>query len=821
MQLDLTSLGALAAGDSQTLYDQRSGFASDSVTVLAVETASGRILIASPQTGAGLSVLAETAGIFHQLSQMQDGPTTHLAAVSALTHTKIGNADYVFAASATEHGVSAFRLSADGELHEVDTLGAGGWLPINRPTALDIVDVGGSSYLVVASQGSGSLTSLRIEADGILTPVDQVVDDLATRFGGAVAMDWIVLEGQAFGAVAGSDGGVTLMRLLPDGGFHVEAVLIDEADTALTGVTQLAFVDTANGVQLIALGAGERGLTQIALDLPELGMTRIGSDASRDGGDADDVLVARDGGDVIYAGDGDDIIVDGSGRDDLTGGGGADIFVFRDDGEFDTVRDFDPAVDQVDLSRYSQLYHVSQIGYETNATGIRLVIGDEKIRLIHVDRTPMTAEDVAHALIFNADRSALTTVTPTVIVGSGGNDSMIGTSRPDEISAGDGNDFIEWSHGADLLDGGMGVDHVSYDGADVGVALNLAQQAANGGSAAGDRLISIEIVTGTDHADTMTGDADANELRGGNGDDRLLGGGGADTLQGGLGNDWLDGGEGIDTADYSGDGAVQADLMMPDQNGGAASGDVYRGIEGLRGSVLADDLRGDAADNLLIGGQGNDFLMGRDGADTLIGSHGHDILSGGNGGDILNGGRGNDRLIGGGGADRLVGEDGDDTLIGTEGSNSLVGGAGADVIYDGGGSSTLSGGTGRDRLIGNAGHDRLFGGDDADILNGGNGNDRLSGEAGADYLLGGGGWDIFVFYDDMGRDQIEDFVLGEDRLFLSANLVGTGIAGSAVVDAHATILDGSAVLDFGNGNSVTLLGLTDLTGLEAAILIVA
>ena len=821
MRLDHASLADLASGVSQTLYDARSGYGADAVTVLAVDAGAERLVIASLQNGSGLSVLREVEGAYEHVGTVADSPTTHLTAISALTHAEIGGAKYVFAASATEHGVAAMRLTAEGTLNPVDALGAGGWLPIARPTDLDVVEVAGSSYLIVASQGTGSLTSLRIEADGVLTPVDHIVDDLATRFGGATAMDWIVVDGQAFGAVAGADGGVTLVRLLPDGGFHVAAVLVDDADRALRGVSQIALAETPVGVQLLVLGEGELGVTQIALDLTDIGVTRTGVDASRDGGASNDVLIARDGGDTVLAGGGDDIIVDGSGRDDLTGGAGADMFVFRDDGEFDTVRDFDPAVDRIDLSRFSQLYHPSQIEYETNANGLRLVIGDEKIRLIHVDRTPMTAQDVAHALVFNADRSALDTVTPTIVTGSAGNDSLTGSSRPDAISAGAGDDLIAWSHGADLIDGGTGRDHLSYAGAEVGLALNLNLQTANGGSGAGDQLISVEVITGTDHADTMTGDGGANEFRGGAGQDRLWGGAGDDSLRGGAGADLLDGGEGMDIADYTDSDAVQADLLLPGSNSGAAEGDTYRSIEGLRGTAFADDLRGDGADNLLIGGQGNDFLMGRGGADTLIGSHGHDILSGGGGGDILNGGRGNDRLIGGGGDDRLVGDDGDDTLIGTEGANSLIGGAGADLIYDGGGSSTLSGGAGRDRLIGNAGHDRLFGGDDADILNGGNGNDRLSGEAGADYLLGGGGWDIFIFYEDMGRDQIEDFVLGEDRLFLSADLVGSATLGAAVIAAHATIVDGSTVLDFGGGNAVTLLGLSDLTGLEDAILIVA
>ena len=108
--------------------------------------------------------------------------------------------------------------------------------------------------------------------------------------------------------------------------------------------------------------------------------------------------------------------------------------------------------------------------------------------------------------------------------------------------------------------------------------------------AAGDRLGSIENVTGSGQKDTLTGDANPNVLKGMGGDDTLNGGdetiaGAGDTLYGGAGEDTLNGGTGND--------------ML---NGGADN----------------DTLNGGDGDDTLDGGAGNDDLTGAGGVDTFV-----------------------------------------------------------------------------------------------------------------------------------------------------------------------------------------------------------
>lgn len=91
---------------------------------------------------------------------------------------------------------------------------------------------------------------------------------------------------------------------------------------------------------------------------------------------------------------------------------------------------------------------------------------------------------------------------------------------------GGGDDLIVANNVANRIDGGLGFDIVSYDTATEGVIVRLGGR--NAGGAAGDRLISIEGIIGSDFDDRLFGDAGNNSFQGGTGNDRMVGGGGRD-----------------------------------------------------------------------------------------------------------------------------------------------------------------------------------------------------------------------------------------------------------------------------------------------------
>ena len=147
------------------------------------------------------------------------------------------------------------------------------------------------------------------------------------------------------------------------------------------------------------------------------------------------------------------------------------------------------------------------------------------------------------------------------IVGTSGDDNLLGTLCADDIDAGEGDDNVDGRDGNDVIGAGSGNDHVfGGDGHDV-------------------------IVAGAG-ADIVFGGSGDDNIFGGDGDDRLFGGLGDDVLFGEAGNDNLEGGEGNDAL-IGGDGA-----------------------DSLKGEAGRDALYGGAGHDTMDGGADNDVIFG-------------------------------------------------------------------------------------------------------------------------------------------------------------------------------------------------------------------
>ena len=122
------------------------------------------------------------------------------------------------------------------------------------------------------------------------------------------------------------------------------------------------------------------------------------------------------------------------------------------------------------------------------------------------------------------------------IVGTSGDDLILGSAGADNISGGGGNDVICGRGGADVLDGGNGNDLVLGDVCDGCESIPGAGPNGDPGS---------DTVRGGNSGDTTWGDEGDDSLSSGNGDDTLIGGN-----PGGDGDetDSCNGGRGTDTA---------------------------------------------------------------------------------------------------------------------------------------------------------------------------------------------------------------------------------------------------------------------------------
>jgi Ca2+-binding RTX toxin-like protein len=149
------------------------------------------------------------------------------------------------------------------------------------------------------------------------------------------------------------------------------------------------------------------------------------------------------------------------------------------------------------------------------------------------------------------------------IVGTRGNDTIVGTSQADVIASGRGNDTVRALEGKDRICGGPGRDTIS-------------------GGAQRDR------VHGSSQADTLRGGPHRDRVIGGNGDDSIAGNSGPDRLRGRIGDDPISGGRGNDLVAGEGgkdklSGGVGADRLL-----GLNSDDNLDSRDGIAGNDAND-----------------------------------------------------------------------------------------------------------------------------------------------------------------------------------------------------------------------------------------
>lgn len=682
---------------------------------------------------------------------LADTGGTYLANISDTARITVEGTDFVVATSATEAAVTVLSIGAGGALARTGDIGAPDGLGVSNISAVETVSVDGTAYIVLAGTGSSSLSVIEVEPGGVPILRDHVVDNLATRFQSVEALATATVAGRTFVAAGGADDGVSLFTLAPGGRLVHLVSLEDAVTTTLADVSALALVGTGSSLELIVGGLSEAGLTRLSIDLSTLGST----DAVTAGGGgltgtaSDDLLAGGMFADTLDGAAGDDILIDGGGSDHLTGGAGADLFVLSADGQTDTITDFEPGVDRLDLSSFALLYDPSQLGAQTQSWGVRLTWQSEVIDLYRdgggaIDISGWTAAD-----ILNLDRPQALPIAQ-ILNGDPGGNALNGGEGDDTIYGQAGVDTLHGEGGADLIEAGTGNDSV----------------------------------TGGTGEDRLFGDAGFDSIDGGSGDDQIWGGNEADHLSGGVGDDTLYGELGVDNI-FGGSGA--------DLGYGGSGNDKLFGGDG------ADTLYGGTQEDRLYGEAGDDSLFGDAGFDRLQGGAGEDTLWGGAQADNLFGDADNDTLYGEGGFDRLFGGAGYDFLSAGDGSDALFGGAGEDTAYGGAEDDRFFGGQGDDVLYGEAGHDSLRGEAGFDTLIGGAGNDTLTGNFNAD---------TFVFADGGGDDIVTDFDRPNafERIDLSALSAVVDFADLAA--NHLTQSGSDAVIDDGAGTTITLLGIT-------------
>ena len=473
-------------------------------------------------------------------------------------------------ANRLEGGDGDDSLSGQGD-HDVLEGGAGADR-LDGGEGMDTVVYRNSNEAVTMNLSDGTATGGHAEGD-VIADIESIV--------GSAHSDTLVgndgvnrLDGQDGDDVL--EGGAGADRL--DGGAGMDTLVYRNSNEAVT-------VNLSNGTLMGGHAEGDVMINIENIESSNYDDELIGDSGPNrlDGGDGDDELRGGDGDDQLFGGNGNDLLEGGEGIDRLDGGAGVDTVSYANSKE----------AMEVHVSHKASKYFYNDEGEPLS--NFENVIGSHY-----------------HDSLWGSGSA-------NDLYGRGGNDSLYGRAGDDRLFGEEGNDRLTGSEGADQLYGGEGVDTAVYWYSDEAVTVNLMDGTGQGGHAEGDRIVDVENIWGSNHADLLFGDNGPNRLYGFAGNNDVQGNGGDDVLVSGTGADRLDGGSGMDTVSYnrSAEG-VTVNLREGIVEGGDAEGDVIVDVENIEGSDHDDMLVGNNEANRLYGSFGNNTLEGGAGADRFI-----------------------------------------------------------------------------------------------------------------------------------------------------------------------------------------------------------
>jgi Ca2+-binding RTX toxin-like protein len=180
--------------------------------------------------------------------------------------------------------------------------------------------------------------------------------------------------------------------------------------------------------------------------------------------------------------------------------------------------------------------------------------------------------------------------------------------------------------------------------------------------------------------------------------------------------------------------------------------------------------KNDTLDATANGGYGDDSLDGKQGADTMMGGDGNDTYYVDNIKDVITE------------EDQAESAAGDDDLVYSTAASYTLPANVEHVIIDGKSKGNATGNELNNHITGNAAVNTLIGLGGDDTFDSGSGNDTLSGGDGADtYIFSSG------IKGSKNVDTIKDFVPGEDKIYLSADIFTKIASGLGLIDGNDPI----------------------------------
>ncbi len=261
--------------------------------------------------------------------------------------------------------------------------------------------------------GDGAVTLLGGEGDDTLIANDDEEPAFGVSIEGGAGNDSIVVTGNEVTFLFGGTeddtidaSGASLINNIDPGpgndsvlgGAFFNAVQLTEGDDTLTMIgtqDQLLVNDTiTTDIQVDLLNGVATGLGTSQISGFDEVATARGNDTIIGDDDGNGLLLGNAGNDSIVGGDGADTLNGGADNDTLDGGGSGDLIQTGDGfdrvvvGENDTISDFDPANDFIDLTPFYVSIEDARADYATGTANVLDTINVSLPGIVATDLTP-------------------------------------------------------------------------------------------------------------------------------------------------------------------------------------------------------------------------------------------------------------------------------------------------------------------------------------------------------------------------------------------------------------------------------------------------
>ena len=198
---------------------------------------------------------------------LSDGGGDVLDSVRGGDVVQIGGRTFVYIASRDDDTVSGYELFADGRLVKLSSVSDSVTTPLDGALSVTSAQLGASSYLYVSAEFDDSILAFRILPNGALSQID-LEDDPAFELDRPVGEMLVTTSGTGTFLVATgeNDDGVSVFRINPNGTLtNTENVDNAVAGTALNGARDVAATSFGNFVYVFVAGAFDDAITTFQL----------------------------------------------------------------------------------------------------------------------------------------------------------------------------------------------------------------------------------------------------------------------------------------------------------------------------------------------------------------------------------------------------------------------------------------------------------------------------------------------------------------------------------------------------------------------------